>query len=83
MVHNGSFVPQENTTNVGKNLLPLNLQEAEDKEMASHLGAEICGGADLVKAFTKGDIKHDDYDHCICMADMYDDISTLRKYVTR
>ena len=53
----------------------------EDKTTAIALGAEFAGGLDLVKSIMKGEIKHDDYDHCICTADIYQEISVLRKHL--
>ena len=53
----------------------------EDRATASVMGAEYVGGLDLVKSILKGEIKHDDYDHCICTADMYQEIGGLRKYL--
>ena len=53
----------------------------EDKTLASSLGAEFVGGLELVKAMQKGEIKHDDFDHCLCTPDMYRDISNLRKHL--
>ena len=53
----------------------------EDKTLASSLGAEIVGGVEVVKAMQKGEIKYDDFDHCVCTPDMYADISSLRKHL--
>ena len=53
----------------------------EDKELAASLGVEFAGGIELVQAVQKGEIKHDDYDHCICTPDMYAEIASLRKHL--
>ena len=53
----------------------------EDKTLANSLGAELAGGLELIKAMQNGEIKHDDFDHCICTPDMFSEISPLRKHL--